>query len=169
MRGNLIVVMMSMVVTVTLIIMLMMVVSILMVMMMLKMMMIVKMILFLKMMMNNSCKSILLAFPWLRIQIYNLLIQLDVNNLCSIKTDWVIVLYKPNYYLIVNILWWIHLYGICLGNYLPSRLYFFTCIYSSFMVKELLKLYIFFCCQFFLEDFANGDNSKFFQQHFIPA
>ena len=54
----------------------------------LEMMLMIKMILILKMTMvlkENFCNSILLAFPQLMIRIYHFLIQLDVNNLCSIK------------------------------------------------------------------------------------
>ena len=48
----------------------------------LEMMVIIKIILILKVMIKNFWKSILLKFPQLMVQIYNFLIQLDINNLC---------------------------------------------------------------------------------------
>ena len=54
----------------------------------LEMMLMIKIILIFKMTMvlkENFCNSVLLASPQLMIRIYHFLIQLDVNNLCSIK------------------------------------------------------------------------------------
>ena len=54
----------------------------------LEMMLMIKIILFLTMIMvlkENFHKQILLQFPQLMLRIYHFLIQLDVNNLCSIK------------------------------------------------------------------------------------
>ena len=95
----------------------------------LEMMLMIKMILILKMIMvlkENFFKSILLAFSQLMIRIYHFLIQLDVNNLCSIKMYWVIGLYERNYDLALGHICWFHLYRIFLGNYLSSRFYLFA-------------------------------------------
>ena len=95
----------------------------------LEMMLMIKIILFLKMIMvlkENFHKSILLPFPQLMLRIYHFLIQLDVNNLCSIKMYWVIGLYERCYGLALGNICWFHLCIIFFGNYLPSRFYLFA-------------------------------------------
>ena len=92
-------------------------------MLMIKMIVIFKMAIVLK---ANICNSILLAFPQFLMWIYYLLVQLDVNNLCSKTICQVISLYEPSCDLARRSICWFHLCRIFLGNYLPSKFYFFA-------------------------------------------
>ena len=86
-----------------------------------EMVLMIKMILILKMTMRLRR-----IFEIQFFSIYHFLIQLDVNNLCSIKMYRVIDVYERNYDLAPGNICWFHLYRIFLGNYLPSRFYFFA-------------------------------------------
>ena len=91
----------------------------------------------------HFCNSVFLAFTQFLMGIYHFLIELQVNNLRRITVHLVILsdaLYESSYDLALLNICSFHLMRIFLGNYLPSRFYFFFQIYSFHAVKDLLKL-----------------------------
>ena len=94
-----------------------------------EMMMMTKMVLILKIMMvlkTNFCNSIFLAFPQYLMGIYHFLVQMDLNNLCTITLCQVIGLSELSYDLALSSICWFHLYRISLGHCLPLKYYFFA-------------------------------------------